>query len=133
MKTLDHKKVRPWLRAGQVLFVVLILLFLALVALAGNNASLAGEPTNSGALDFPALIESMRGMVSWLIGTLAVVMTISGGIVYATSQGNPNQMGVGRDLIISAISGLALYAFSTFLLGSAAGGGGIIKTLFGGW
>ena len=131
MKKFDHKKARRWVKAAQILFGLLIVLFVIAVMLYGSNSSLAGGP-GGGSSSFTGFIEALRGKASALIGTLAVVMTISGGVVYATSQGNPNQMSLGRDLIISAISGLALYAFASFLLGDigTGGSGGLIKQYF---
>lgn len=117
MKKLDHKKARRWLKFSQVAFVVLIILFIVLAIIYGGHASLAGGP-GVGKTTFPELVAAMQSGVAALIGLLGVVMTIVGGLVYATSQGNPNQANLGRDIIISAISGLALYGFSSWLLGT---------------
>jgi hypothetical protein len=117
MKKLNHKRARQWLKVGQVAFAVLIILFIALVIISGHS-SLAGTGPGAGPTTFPDMIVFIQEGVATLIGLLGVVMTIVGGLVYATSQGNPNQANLGRDIIISAISGLALYGFSSWLLGS---------------
>jgi len=130
MKKFDHIKARRWIKIAQVVFGVLIVVFILIAVLYGKNPSMAGDPGGS-AVSFPELMTALLDKMSLMIGTLAVVMTIAGGVVYATSQGNPNQMNVGRDLIISAISGLALYVFATFLLGDIRGaGGGLIQRYF---
>ena len=118
MKTFNHKKARRWLKVAQVVFTLLIMLFIILAALYGGNSSLAGG-SGAGSTDFPSLVQAMQSGVSTLIGLLGVVMTIAGGVVYATSQGNPNQTKLGQEIIISAISGLALYGFSSWLLGGS--------------
>ncbi|MBN2585452.1 hypothetical protein JXA59_02285 [Patescibacteria group bacterium] len=135
MGKFDHKKAHRWVKISQVVFAVLILVFIFIAVLYGNNPSLAGSGSGGSALSFPDLIVALRNGMSVLIGALAVIMTIAGGVVYAVSQGNPNQMAVGRDLIVSAISGLALYAFSLYLLGNpgTGGAGGLIAKYFGGW
>jgi len=118
MKKLNHKRARQWLKVGQAAFVVLIVLFIVLAIIYGGRSSLAQTGPGAGATTFPEMISAMQTGVAYLIGLLGVVMTIVGGLVYATSQGNPNQANLGRDIIISAISGLALYGFSSWLLGS---------------
>jgi len=131
MKKFDHKKARRWVRITQVVFTVVVIAFILVAILYGNNPSMAGSEGGSPE-SFTGLIVALRDGMSLLIGTLAVVMTIAGGIVYAVAQGNPNQMSVGRDLIFSAISGLALYMFARFLLGDigAGGTGGLIQQFF---
>lgn len=132
MKKLDHKKARRWVKISQVVFVVLVIAFILVAVLYGNNPSMAGSESAGSSESFTGLIVALRDGMSLLIGTLAVVMTIAGGVIYATSQGNPNQMSVGRDFIVSAISGLALYACARFLLGdiSVGGTGGLLRQFF---
>jgi hypothetical protein len=116
MKKLDHKQVYRWLKIGQVVFGLLIVLFVILAIIYNGHPSSANG-TGAGATGFPDLVKAIQQGVSGLIGVIGVVMTIAGGLVYATSQGNPNQMNLGRDIVVSAISGLALYGFSSWLLG----------------
>lgn len=116
MKKLDYKKARRWLRVSQAVFVILILLFIVLAAIYGGDPSSAEGGSGVGGTGLPAVVDGILFLTSALVGVLGVVMTIIGGLVYATSQGNPNQANLGRDMIISAISGLALYGFSHWLI-----------------
>lgn len=127
MKKDSLESMRRWTKVAKVALVVLGLLFVVLTAvLSGYDPSFAGEP-GGGAGGFGGWVSGLGGLVAGLIGLLAVIMVIAGGIVYATSQGNPNQIGVARDMIISAIAGVALFMFATWLLGNinSLGGGKI--------
>lgn len=61
-------------------------------------------------------------VVIGILGVVAVAMIILGGIQYATSQGNPEQIKKAKDIILYAVIGLivALLAFAIvdFVLGN---------------
>ena len=63
--------------------------------------------------------------VIFIIGIIAVIMVILGGVTYATSQGDPGKVKKGKDTILYGIIGLvvALLAFAivNFVLGALQG------------
>lgn len=50
-------------------------------------------------------------------GGIAFLLILFGGFQILTSAGNPEQLNAGRELVVSAISGLLMIIFSVFLLG----------------
>lgn len=131
MKSTHIRNAKRWAMLAKVALVVLVLLFVVFSVIYGTP-SLAGG-AGEGPLSFPTWVVTIRNSISALIGLLAVVMVIAGGIVYATSQGNPNQIGVARDIIVSAIAGAALYALASMLLGGPGAselGQGLISRFF---
>ena len=67
-------------------------------------------------------IQKILSAVFAIIGVIAVVMIVLGGISYATSQGDPSKVKKGKDTILYGIIGLviSLLAFASvnFVLGS---------------
>ncbi|OGB74010.1 hypothetical protein A2V68_01420 [candidate division Kazan bacterium RBG_13_50_9] len=114
-----------WAIAAKVALIALVVLFLIFSVIYKSIPSEAavGATWSTGTSDWIGFVVALRNGISYLIGVLAVAMVIAGGVVYITAQGNPNQIGVARDIIISAIAGAALYAFATVLLGGDVGGG----------
>ncbi|MBU1083189.1 hypothetical protein KKE14_02005 [Patescibacteria group bacterium] len=113
--------------ASRIKWVFFIFLTLALVFVVYTGFTMAqtsGDPNS-----LYTWVVSVRTMVSTLIGALALLMVVIGGIMYATSAGNPKQISAAKDIIVSAVSGVALYILSAVLLGSATEQG-IINTLF---
>lgn len=52
----------------------------------------------------------------WIVGLLAVVMIIYGGIRWVAAAGNPGQITAARETVINAISGVALALLSVVIL-----------------
>jgi hypothetical protein len=84
------------------------------------------NPDGSDSMDLMAGIKLILGAVFGIIGVIAVVMIILGGISYATSQGDPGKVKKGKDTILYGVIGLivALLAFAivNFVLGALGGG-----------
>ena len=63
-------------------------------------------------------------MITVIIGIIAVVMVILGGVSYATSQGDPGKVKKGKDTILYGIIGLVIailaFAIVNFVLGALA-------------
>jgi len=123
MNRAKTRKINPWLRISQYLFWGLLLIFIIISFIDPSSAASPG----AGATSFNDLMLVLQGVVGGIIGLLAVFMVIAGGIVYATSQGNSGQMGLGKEIIVSAIGGLLLFMFALWFLGSNLGGGIISK------
>ena len=113
--------------ANRVKWAFSIFLTLALIFVVYSGITMAAEGTGT---ELYTWVSNVRSMVSTLIGVLALLMIVIGGIMYATSAGNPKQTSVARDIIMSAISGVVLYILSAMLLGGSATEQGIIGKLF---
>jgi len=68
-------------------------------------------------------ISSSEGFIEWLLpkligmmGGIAFLIMIFGGIQIITSSGNPDKIKAGKDLIGSALTGLLFAIFSLFIL-----------------
>ncbi len=85
-------------------------------ALSGvNNVNTAGANT-----DLTAMIGTILSAVYGVVGIIAVIMIILGGINYATSQGDPGKIKKGKDTILYGIIGLVIvllaFAITNFVL-----------------
>jgi len=63
-------------------------------------------------------------LYNWIIpfaGGLAVLVLIYAGYLYATSQGNPDSVNRAKELIIGAITGLALIILAGVILHNVIG------------
>ena len=71
------------------------------------------------------IIKKIVNAVIFIIGIVAVVMIILGGVNYATSQGDPQKVKKGKDTILYGIIGLVIailaYAIVNFVIGALAG------------
>jgi len=74
------------------------------------------DPLGGQGDDIPTLVGSIINYVFGIIGVLALVMFIYGGIMWMTSGGTPDKIKKGRDTLVWAILGLALIFFSYSLL-----------------
>lgn len=117
MKASDHHKTRKWIKVAKISFLVLIVLFVILSLVYGDK-SLASVTGGADATAFEDFIMNFYKSLSGLVGLLAVTMIIAGGIVYATSEGNPDKIKTAKEIIIAAIMGALLFAFANWLLGS---------------
>jgi len=113
--------------ANRIKWTFFIFLVLALIFVVYSGITMAASGTGTELYEW---VSNVRRMVSTLIGALALVMIVVGGIMYATSAGNPNQIKTAKEYIISAISGVVLYILSAVLLGGSATEQGIIGKLF---
>ena len=72
--------------------------------------------------DLNSIIKMIINAVIFIIGIIAVIMVILGGVTYATSQGDSGKVKKGKDTILYGIIGLvvALLAFAivNFVLGA---------------
>ena len=90
-----------------------------------EGASGGVSTTNTG--NVPENIEGTDGLITqvvnillWVIGIISVVMIIIGGIRYATSNGDSNQVTGAKNTIMYAVVGLVIaifaYAIVNFVL-----------------
>jgi len=97
-----------------VSLLLFVLLFLPL------NVSSADLPNPLKGKTVPQIVGGIINAVLGLVGILALVMFIYGGILWMTSGGKPEQIKKGKDTLVWAIFGLALvffsYALSNFVI-----------------
>ena len=84
---------------------------------AAEGLSNVNEGSNT---DLMGSIRLILNAVFGVVGMIAVVMIILGGISYATSQGDPGKVKKGKDTILYGIIGLVItllaFAIVTFVL-----------------
>ena len=85
-------------------------------------SALASDPNVCDANDLNGIIQMIVNAIIFVIGIVAVIMIILGGISYATSQGDPGKVKKGKDTILYGIIGLVVallaYAIVNFVLGA---------------
>ena len=96
-------------------FLTLILISLFFVNVAQATTVPLPNPLE-GHDDIPVLVGSIINYVLGILGVLALVMFIYGGLIWMTSEGAPDKIKKGKDTLIWAILGLALIFFSYALL-----------------
>ena len=88
-----------------------------------NSAKGTGTPDNVTEDD--GLIKKVVNLLLWAIGIISVIMIIIGGIRYATSNGDSNQVTAAKNTIMYAVIGLVIaifaYAIVNFVLFQTAG------------
>jgi len=99
-----------------ILLLILISLFLVNSVQAEDTTVKIPDPLGGQADDIPFLVGNIINYILGILGVLALVMFISGGIMWMTSGGVPDKIKKGRDTLVWAILGLALIFFSYGLL-----------------
>ena len=83
---------------------------------------IVSDPTNFCHTNLNSTVNAIINTIIFIIGMLAVVMIIIGGVNYAMSQGDPGKVKKAKDTILYGIIGLvvALLAFAIvqFILNS---------------
>ena len=93
---------------------------------AAGQAAKGVEDVNPGAsTDLTGQIQLILNAVYVVIGIVAVIMIILGGVNYATSQGDPAKTKKAKDTILYGIIGLIIvllaFAITTFVLNALKG------------
>lgn len=107
--------------------------------LVSGTSLAAGNPVQNGAesargTDMPAFLFGDSGTISqitnvllYIIGAIAVIMIVIGGLRYVISGGDSNQITAAKNTILYAVIGLVVamlaYAVINFVLGTFSGGG----------
>ena len=88
-----------------------------------NSAKGTGAPDSVTEDD--GLIKKVVNLLLWAIGIISVIMIIIGGIRYAISNGDSNQVTAAKNTIMYAVIGLVIaifaYAIVNFVLFQTAG------------
>ena len=80
-----------------------------------------GDCTPPGVDDVAILISNVTTIALGLIGTVALLFFIYGGITYMTSGGNPDQIMKAKNILLYSIVGIVLaiasWAIISFIMG----------------
>jgi hypothetical protein len=89
----------------------------------GANGGSAGSSKICGAAtqdDLPRLIKNVINILLFLVGIIAVIAIVIGGLRYATSNGDSSQIKSAKDTILYAVVGLIVailsYAIVNFVV-----------------
>ena len=92
-------------------------------AQAANYA--ANKDSCQSGRDVNTIVRTIIQVVIYIVGLLAVVMIIIGGILYSTSAGDPGKVKKAKDTIMYGIIGLVIavlaFAIVNFILGAVLG------------
>ncbi|MBL7053809.1 hypothetical protein ISS06_01220 [Patescibacteria group bacterium] len=107
-------------KSKKILFTGVITL--AILAITGIVFAQTQELTDPlGGKEIPEIVNNIIKSVMGIIGVLALVMFIYGGLLWMTSGGNPEKIKKGRGAIVWAVLGMAFIFFSyaalAFILG----------------
>ncbi len=114
------------------IFAVLLVATLAGTEVMGTQAATPGGAFGT----FNAQICVIVNYIGTIIGTLATLTIVIAGIMYSLSQGNSKgglSIDTAKNMIVSALSGVALYILGSFLLLNPCGapGAAILNRIFG--
>ena len=78
---------------------------------AGSSSSICGAATTDSA---PDIVKNVINTMLYILGIIAVIMIVIGGIRYTTSNGDSSQTKAAKDTILYAVVGLivAIMAFA---------------------
>lgn len=90
-----------------------------------SAGTLATNPDSCKSSDLNTVIKTIVNTLIFVIGIVAVIMIILGGISYATSQGDPTKVKKGKDTVLYGVIGLVIallaYAIVNFVLNAMNG------------
>ncbi len=95
-----------------LLALILILVAIPVLAIADSQGSAELPNPLGDTKDIPSLVANLIKVVLGLVGVLALVMFIYGGILWMTSGGNEQKIKKGKDTLVWATLGLAIIFFS---------------------
>ncbi len=89
-----------------------------------TNPTVLVNPLGTNTSSFNILIGKVITAVMGVVGSLALLMFIYGGLIWMTSSGNQDKVKKGRDIILWSAIGLIVifmsYALTRFILGTIA-------------
>lgn len=109
-------------RLGLIISLFLLLLFVSPSVQAAVISPFCGDTTDINTAigciptEFGGLLATFFNLGAGIGGGIAFLLILFGGFQILTSAGNPEQLNAGRELVVSAISGLLMIIFSVFLL-----------------
>ena len=95
----------------------------SIITIAAANVNLVGDKQNTLLANINTIIDVIIG----LMGIVAVVVMIIGGITYMTSSGDAGKVKKGKDTILYGVIGLVVcalaFAIVNWVIGGLLGGG----------
>ena len=86
----------------------------------GTNFNISGTPDTTGCADTSGnlydLLNKIVNIFSAIVGVIAVIMIVVGGLRYITSGGDANKVGAAKTTIIYALIGLVIVALSQIIV-----------------
>jgi cytochrome bd-type quinol oxidase subunit 2 len=82
----------------------------------GANGTCSDTDTNAGTTNINGIIKTVINIFSLIVGVVAVIMIIVGGLRYITSGGESSNVSSAKNTIIYAIIGLVVVALSQFVV-----------------
>lgn len=87
---------------------------------AGSNLDISGAqetcPANASTSTFNKFLTTIINIFSAIVGVIAVIMIIVGGLRYITSGGDANKVGAAKQTLIYAIIGLVVVALAQLIV-----------------
>ena len=93
----------------KIIFGLLMLLFIAFPAFVKAEGEFFGT-------DLKTYSEKLYAWSIGIAGSLAIIMLIYAGYLYVVSMGNTDQINSAKEIIIGALSGLALLILASLIL-----------------
>ena len=75
-----------------------------------------GQTCNNTASPIECWVNEVYKWSMWAMYTIAVIAVVFGGILYMTSAGNPQQVGRAKNVILGALTGVAVIILAKFFL-----------------
>jgi len=85
----------------------------------GSNFDISGTTSctpNGTTTDFNKLLTTIINIFSAIVGVIAVIMIIVGGLRYITSGGDSNKVGTAKQTLMYAIIGLVIVALAQLIV-----------------
>ena len=83
------------------------------IGLAADGSGNCAEPTGGGVSN---IITNAIGVLSSIVGVVAVVMVVVGGFKYVTSGGDSNKVSSAKSTVMYALIGLVIVAMSQVII-----------------
>ncbi len=96
-----------------IFWLVLLLISIGITASAAEPIKLE-NPLSVDSV--PALINSVIKGIMGIVGAVALLYLVLGGLTWLTSQGSPDRVKKGKETLVWAVSGLAMIFFSYAIL-----------------
>jgi len=111
-------------------FLLIIFLIVPAFVFAQDSAPIPiDNPLGKGIFDPREIIGRFIAAVLGIVGSVALLMFIFGGMTWMTAAGNPERVKKGRDMLIWATLGLGViftsYVLVQFILSAVSGGVGV--------
>lgn len=86
-----------------------------------NNETDVRNPETEGLLGSNGIIKKVLNLITWLVGGLAVIYIIIGGLKIATGGGSGDSVKSGKNMIVYALVGIAVTILSNVIINFVLG------------